>query len=114
MQSASSSSKTIFIEHFLKTGTCPHSLIHREKTYNGITPISSNYDLPRTGQSRKTQDSAPLNDLAGSSQNYMLLDSLSRVPLFQKQRWELHMHVWKALDGKGGKRGKERPKEEIM
>lgn len=73
------------------------------KTYNGITPISRDYDLPRTGQSRKTQDSAPLNDLA---ELHAALDSLSRVPVFQKQRWELHLHVWKALDGKGGKRGK--------
>lgn len=76
------------------------------KTYNGITPISSDYDLPRTGQSRKTQDSAPLNDLAGFTELHAALDSLSRVHVFQKQRWELHLHVWKALDGKGGKRGK--------
>lgn len=74
------------------------------KTYNGITPISRDYDLPRRGQSRKTQDSAPLNDLAGFTELHAALDSLSRVPVFQKQRWELHLHVWKALDGKGGKK----------
>lgn len=77
------------------------------KTYSGITPISSDYDLPRIGQSRKTQDSAPLNDLA---ELHAALDTLTCACV--SQRWELHMHVCKALDGKEGNRGK-RPKEEI-